>query len=164
VVKVLLYDQAGTEYDVSYIQEIPIAITKAIADVKNPANRNSDFSKTINFPGTKEVERFFSFIWRLNNTLATFDPRLKCDIKYYVNDRIQLNGDLQLLKVNLDPLSNEKIYECSVTGTLGNLFLAIGDKYLTDLDFSAYDHTLSKTNVKNSWVPGTSVTGAMGIS
>ena len=162
MVKVLLYDQTGTEYDVSYIQEIPIAITKAIADVKNPANRNSDFSKTINFPGTSEVERFFSFIWRLNNTLATFDPRLKCRIKYYVNDRIQLNGDIQLLKVNLDPLSNEKIYECSATGTLGNLFLSIGDAYLTDLDFSAYNHTLSKTNVKNSWVPATSVTGVIG--
>lgn len=161
-IKVLLYDQAGTEYNVSYIKEIAIAITKAIADVRNPANRNADFSKTINFPSTKEIEVFFSLIWRLNNDLSSFDPRLKCRIKYYVNERIQLDGDLQLLKVNVDPLSNERIYECSATGTLGNLFIAIGDGYLTDLDFSAYNHSLTKANVKNSWVPATSVTGAIG--
>ena len=81
-IRVVLYDQANTLYDVSYIKEIPLSLNFLIADVKNPDKRSATFTKTINFPGTKEIDRFFSLIWRLNNNLASFDPRLKCKIKY----------------------------------------------------------------------------------
>lgn len=149
-IKVLLYDQAGLEYDVSYIQEIPLSLSYLIADVKDPSKRNTTFSKTINF-NSKDVDLFFRVIWKLNSTLTTFDPRLKCKIKYYVNEVLQLDGDLQLIKVIVDPDSKTVNYQTTATGTIGNLFLAIGDAYLTDLDFSAYDHSLTKANVTNSW-------------
>ncbi len=160
-IKVLLYDQAGVEYDVSYIQEIPLSLSYLIADVKDPSKRNTTFSKTINF-NSKDVDLFFRVIWKLNSTLTTFDPRLKCKIKYYVNEVLQLDGDLQLIKVIVDPDSKTVNYQTTATGTIGNLFLAIGDAYLTDLDFSAYDHSLTKANVTNSWIPATSVTGVIG--
>ena len=160
-IKVLLYDQAGAEYDVSYIQEIPLSLSYLIADVKDPSKRNTTFSKTINF-NSKDVDLFFRVIWKLNSTLTTFDPRLKCKIKYYVNEVLQLDGDLQLIKVIVDPDSKTVNYQTTATGTIGNLFLAIGDAYLTDLDFSAYDHSLTKANVTNSWIPATSVTGVIG--
>ena len=160
-IKVLLYDQAGLEYDVSYIQEIPLSLSYLIADVKDPSKRNTTFSKTINF-NSKDVDLFFRVIWKLNSTLTTFDPRLKCKIKYYVNEVLQLDGDLQLIKVIVDPDSKTVNYQTTATGTIGNLFLAIGDAYLTDLDFSAYDHLLTKANVTNSWIPATSVTGVIG--
>ena len=75
---------------------------------------------------------------------------------------MQLDGDLQLIKVIVDPDSKTVNYQTTATGTIGNLFLAIGDAYLTDLDFSAYDHSLTKANVTNSWIPATSVTGVIG--
>jgi hypothetical protein len=75
---------------------------------------------------------------------------------------LQLDGDLQLIKVIVDPDSKTVNYQTTATGTIGNLFLAIGDAYLTDLDFSAYDHSLTKANVTNSWIPATSVTGVIG--
>ena len=160
-IKVLLYDQAGLEYDVSYIDEIPLSLSYLIADVKDPSKRNTTFSKTINF-NSKDVDLFFRVIWKLNSTLTTFDPRLKCKIKYYVNEVLQLDGDLQLIKVIVDPDSKTVNYQTTATGTIGNLFLAIGDAYLTDLDFSDYDHALTKANVTNSWIPATSVTGVIG--
>jgi len=160
-IKVLLYDQAGAEYDVSYIDEIPLSLSYLIADVKDPSKRNTTFSKTINF-NSKDVDLFFRVIWKLNSTLTTFDPRLKCKIKYYVNEVLQLDGDLQLIKVIVDPDSKTVNYQTTATGTIGNLFLAIGDAYLTDLDFSAYDHALTKANITNSWIPATSVTGVIG--
>ena len=64
-IKVILIDQTGAEYDVSYIQEIPISLNLLIADVRSPDKRNSSFSKTITFPGTKEIDRFFSLIWKI---------------------------------------------------------------------------------------------------
>lgn len=157
-IKVILIDQSGAEYDVSYIQEIPISLNLLIADVRSPDKRNASFSKTITFPGTKEVDRFFSLIWKINLELTTFDPRLKCGIRYYVNEKIQLKGDLQLLNIEVDALSKEVTYYTSATGTLGNLFLEISDKLITgnidsalDIDISADDHVLNLTNVTNSW-------------
>jgi hypothetical protein len=157
-IKVILIDQTGAEYDVSYIQEIPISLNLLIADVRSPDKRNASFSKTITFPGTKEVDRFFSLIWKINLELTTFDPRLKCGIRYYVNEKIQLKGDLQLLNIEVDALSKETTYYTSATGTLGNLFLEISDKLITgnpdsalDIDISSDDHLLNLTNVVNSW-------------
>lgn len=149
-IKVLLFDQAGVQYDVSYIEEIPLSLSFLIADVKNPDKRNTTFSKTINF-NSKDVDLFFRVIWKLNNSQSSFDPRLKCKIKYYVNEVLQLDGDIQLIKVIVDPDSKQTTYQTTATGTIGNLFLSIGDKYLTDLDFSAYNHALTKANVVNSW-------------
>lgn len=160
-IKVLLYDQAGLEYDVSYIDEVPLSLSYLIADVKDPSKRNTTFSKTINF-NSKDVDLFFRVIWKLNSDLTTFDPRLKCRIKYYVNEVLQLDGDIQLIKVIVDPDGKTVNYQTTATGTIGNLFLAIGDAYLTDLDFSAYNHALTQANVVNSWVAATSVTGAIG--
>lgn len=153
-IKVLLYDQANLEYDVSYIDEIPLSLSFLIADVKDPSKRNTTFSKTISF-NSKDVDLFFRVIWKLNSTLTTFDPRLKCKIKYYVNEVLQLDGDIQLNSVSVAPDSENVTYKTTVTGTISNLFLAIGDAYLTDLDFSAYDHALTKANVTNSWSAAT---------
>jgi hypothetical protein len=152
-IKVLLYDQGSPpqEYDVSYIDEIPLSLSYLIADVKDPSKRNTTFSKTINF-NSKDVDLFFRVIWKLNSDLTTFDPRLKCRIKYYVNEVLQLDGDIQLIKVIVDPDGKTVNYQTTATGTIGNLFLAIGDAYLTDLDFSAYDHALTAANVTTSWV------------
>lgn len=157
-IKVILIDQSGIEYDVSYIQEIPISLNLLIADVRSPDKRNASFSKTITFPGTKEIDRFFSLIWKINLELTTFDPRLKCGIRYYVNEKIQLKGDLQLLNIEVDALSKEVTYFTSATGTLGNLFIAIGDKLITgnpdsalDIDLSVGNHILNQAALVGSW-------------
>lgn len=149
-IKVLLYDQANLEYDVSYIEEIPLSLSYLISDVSNPAQRNTTFSKTINF-NSKQVDLFFRVIWKLNSSLTTFDPRLKCKIKYYVNEVLQLDGDLQLKNVVVSPDGKQVNYQTTATGTIGNLFLEIADAYLTDLDFSAYNHALTAANITNSW-------------
>lgn len=163
-IKIVITTQAGVETDVSFINEIPLSLNFLIADVRNPDKRNATFSKTINLPGTKEINILFSNIFKLNNSLTLFDPRLKCGIKYYINSRLQLNGDLKLINVTLDADSQEKIYAIAITGTLGNLFVAIGDKLITgnasvsdNVDMSAYDHILSRANVIASWSQGNSL-------
>jgi len=57
---------------------------------------------------------------------------------------------LQLLKVSKST-DNNIVYECSIIGNEGNLFVDIGDKYLEELDFSEYDHTYSRANQIDSW-------------
>jgi len=177
-IKILLYTQDATpiEYDVSYIDEIPISFNFLISDIRNPDKKNASFSKTITFPGTKDINKFFELIWKSNISLNYFNPNKKCDIYYYVNSVLQFKGDLQLIKINIDDSTGEVVYECSCKGTIGNIFTKIGDKLLSNpedtsftnsLNFSTYNHNLTLSNVTNSWatsiqVAGSPVTFALG--
>jgi len=161
-IRILLYTQDPTpiEYDVSYIDEIPISFNFLISDIRNPDKKNASFSKTITFPGTKEINRFFELIWKSNVALNYFNPNKKCDIYYYVNGVLQFKGDLQLIKINVDDVSGEVVYETSCKGTIGNVFTKIGDGLLSDLDFSKYNHDLTFNNVTNSWATSIQVNGS----
>ena len=177
-IKILLYTQDATpiEYDVSYIDEIPISFNFLISDIRNPDKKNASFSKTITFPGTKDINKFFELIWKSNISLNYFNPNKKCDIYYYVNSVLQFKGDLQLIKINVDDSTGEVVYECSCKGTIGNVFTKIADKLLSNpedtsftncLNFTTYNHNLTFTNVTNSWatsiqVAGSPVTFALG--
>ena len=170
-IKILLYTQDATpiEYDVSYIDEIPISFNFLISDIRNPDKKNASFSKTITFPGTKDINKFFELIWKSNISLNYFNPNKKCDIYYYVNSVLQFKGDLQLIKINVDDSSGEVVYECSCKGTIGNLFTKIADKLLSNpedtsftncLNFSTYNHNLTFNNVTNSWATSIQVAGS----
>jgi len=170
-IKILLYTQDATpiEYDVSYIDEIPISFNFLISDIRNPDKKNASFSKTITFPGTKEINKFFELIWKSNISLNYFNPNKKCDIYYYVNSVLQFKGDLQLIKINVDDSTGEVVYECSCKGTIGNVFTKIGDKLLSNpedtsftncLNFSTYNHNLTFNNVTNSWATSIQVAGS----
>ena len=161
-IRILLYTQDPTpiEYDVSYIDEIPISFNFLISDIRNPDKKNASFSKTITFPGTKEINRFFELIWKSNVALNYFNPNKKCDIYYYVNGVLQFKGDLQLIKINVDDVSGEVVYECSCKGTIGNVFTKIGDGLLSDLDFSIYNHDLTFDNITESWATQIQVNGS----
>ena len=170
-IKILLYTQDATpiEYDVSYIDEIPISFNFLISDIRNPDKKNASFSKTITFPGTKDINKFFELIWKSNISLNYFNPNKKCDIYYYVNSVLQFKGDLQLIKINVDDSTGEVVYECSCKGTIGNVFTKIADKLLSNpedtsftncLNFSTYNHNLTFSNVTNSWATSIQVAGS----
>ena len=170
-IKILLYTQDATpiEYDVSYIDEIPISFNFLISDIRNPDKKNASFSKTITFPGTKDINKFFELIWKSNISLNYFNPNKKCDIYYYVNSVLQFKGDLQLIKINVDDSTGEVVYETSCKGTIGNLFTKIADKLLSNpedtsftncLNFSTYNHNLTFSNVTNSWATSIQVAGS----
>lgn len=170
-IKILLYTQdvPAVEYDVSYIDEIPISFNFLISDIRNPDKKNASFSKTITFPGTKDINKFFELIWKSNISLNYFNPNKKCDIYYYVNSVLQFKGDLQLIKINVDDSTGEVVYECSCKGTIGNVFTKIADKLLSNpddtsftncLNFSTYNHNLTFNNVTNSWATSIQVAGS----
>lgn len=131
--------------DLAFISELPISVNMAIADVRDPGKRNSSFSKTISIPGTPEVIKKFEYIFEINSTLTNFNPNLKIDAAYYVNEVRVFKGGLQLLKIKTKYTNQNvpTVFECNIIGETGNLFLDIAGLYLTDLDFSEYDHNLT---------------------
>lgn len=138
-------------YNYPFSDELPISTTYQVADIREPDKRKSSFTKSIELKSTNELDKLFENIYEVNISLQTFNPNKKLSAKYFVNERLQLQGDLQLIKVNKEPLTGLISYSCNIIGLEGGLFKNIGDKYLEDLDFSAYDEVYSKSNIKASW-------------
>lgn len=130
-------------------KEIPVSVNLAIADIKDPDKRGGSTTKTIIIPRTPESDELFDNIFDVNIELSTFDPNVKIEATYYLNELEQFVGDLQLLKYKDD--NGLCDYECSIVGREAGIFVAVGDSLLTDLDFSDLDHTFNKTEQKNSW-------------
>lgn len=136
-----------------------ILINKSIADIREPESRSSDWSKTFTLPGTKANNKLFTHLFDLNlsirNTSATnfspdFNPNLKADAILQVDEVTQIQGFIRLLGIKINDF-NQIEYECSMHGELADLFAKIADAKLADLDFTAYNHIISDTNIFNSW-------------
>lgn len=133
------------------IENISVPITFQIADVRDPGTGSGSYSKTIQIPGTKEVNIFFENIFDVNISLQTFNPNLKVKAFYYVDDLLNFEGNLQILKINVNEVTKEVRYECNVIGEVVTLFTKIKDKFLTELDFSIYNHYLTYAFIQGSW-------------
>lgn len=143
--KLLISAKNGTEKYLSYpiTAEAPIYITYQLADVRNPEQRKGSRSLTIKLLGTNEINKLFENIFSVNVATQYFNKNLKTPVKYIVDGLENFKGDLQLLSVNLNP-DNSIEYECSILGEGGSLFIDLGDKLLSELDFSDYDHTYNR--------------------
>jgi len=129
---------------------IPVSLNYNLADVRNPDQRKASFSKTINLNGTNEINKLFENIFSVNVATQYFNKNLKTPVRYIVNEIENFSGDLQLIKININP-DNSIVYECSIIGAGGSLFVDIGEKYITgnantsdDLNFSAYNHNYTR--------------------
>ena len=138
----------GTNYPI--VTDIPVSVNFVQADIREPDKRNASFTKTIQLYGTNEINKLFENIFEVNTVTGYFNVNIKTPAKYYVNDILNFKGDLQLLKITNKP-DNNLVYDCTIIGQEGSLFVDIGDAYLEDLDFSAYNHTYNRTNQIASW-------------
>lgn len=134
--------------ELGFEQALPISTNLQIVDVREPEKRQAAFSKTITIPGTGEANKLFEFIFDVNTDLQTFNPNKAIDAYYEVRHLQPISGKLQLNRVvkRYNGETLEINYECNLIGTSGNLFLDISTLFLTDLDFSDLDHTLSYAN------------------
>jgi len=135
---------------VELLESLRPNLTFNIADIAKPDQRKSDYSKTIKLPGSKKLNEVFEWIFEVNIDLQTFNPNLKTDVLYLVDDETALDGYLQLKQVDI--LDNDDVvYQCTIIGRVGDFIKALGDSELTDLDLSALNHVYNKTNQANSW-------------
>jgi hypothetical protein len=144
---------SGNFTEVGIMGEIPISLTIAIADVREPDKRNSTFSKTIQIPGSKDANILFEHIFEVTTDLNNFNPNLKTPCKYFVRGEKVFSGDIQLLSIIKKGKSPYEsiVYEVSIIGRLSQAFLELGNSLLTDLDFSDLNHVFNYTN--RNWTP-----------
>jgi hypothetical protein len=145
-------------FNVDLFDNEPIELTKSIIELTEPEQRKSDYTKTINIPGTSNNNSIFTNIFDVNHSILNgdnsnfyvdFDPRKKANCILYREGIPQLRGYLQMTSINI--LDEQNItYELVVYGRVANLFQDVGDNLLSDYDFSEYTHLWNETNVRNS--------------
>lgn len=146
-------------YELDLTQGLSNQITYAIDDLQNLDSKSTSFTKTIVLPGTANNNALFGNIFDFNN--SNFNNALTSNVLYNFNAaknataRIEVNG-LQIMKGVLRLLEIVKDgdnieYECSIFGELGGFINKLGNLRLEDIDFSAYDHGYTITNIVNSW-------------
>lgn len=146
----------NTQVDLS--EDISIPLNYAIADIREPQKRNTNFSKTVTLPGTASNNVLFSHIWDIGVSLIssgntnfnpTYNPNLKADVLVLQDGNEVFKGFAKL--DNIVNVNGKVEYEMSFYGNLANIFTTLGESKLSNLDLSEYDHTYNKTNQVNSW-------------
>jgi len=147
------------DYKLDLLQDISTEFNYTIDDIVDFGSKNTSFSKTINISGTAINNKIFGFVFDLGN--ANFTDDTLPNVNYNFNasksaqcrifiDKIQVfKGTLRILEIVIDGKTIE--YQCSVFGELGGFISSLGNNRLEDLDFSAYDHSYTYTNITNSW-------------
>ena len=135
---------------IELLQSLNPSLTFNVSDIAKPDTRKADFSKTITLPGSKKLNKQFEHIFEVNLDLQTFNPNLKTEVVYLVDGEINIDGYLQLKQINI--LDNDDVtYNCTIVGRLGDFVTTLGDKELSDLDFSSLNHTYTKANQSATW-------------
>jgi hypothetical protein len=147
----------GQELDVN--EGFTHQITYAVDDIKNIDSKATAFSKTIVLPGTANNNKLLGNIFEFGNANLTqdgapnvgynFNASKSAKILVEINGLIILKGVLRLMEIVIDGENIE--YEIALFGELGGFVSKLGNSKLENLDFSAYNHTYTGTNIVNSW-------------
>jgi len=137
--------------------DFDIVITRSIADIRNPEQRSSDFTKTLTIPATKNNNKIFGNIFEVANDITgtgqytpDFNPNKKADCFVLADGIEQIRGFIRLTEIQVE--NNNLIgYNCTIHGETANLFTSIENAKLADLDFSEYNHTVNIVNITDSW-------------
>ena len=148
-------------------EDLSVPLNYAIADIREPQKRNSNFSKTVVLPGTSNNNVLFSEIWDIQVSLIssgntnfnpTFNPNLKADVLILQDGNEVFSGYAKL--DNIIVVGEKVEYEMSFYGNLANIFVNIGEKLLSDIDLSVYNHALTLQNQELSWATSIKKSGA----
>lgn len=141
-------------------------ITYAVDDLQNLDSKTTAFSKTIVLPGTANNNRLLGNIFDFGNSNFTvdgnanvgynFNASRSAKMSFEMNGMQIMKGTLRLLEIIVDGQNIE--YEIALFGELGGFIAKLGNKNLfansnaaDNLDFSAYNHTYSISNIIASW-------------
>jgi hypothetical protein len=159
-IKILQYlnGQVVKTFILDLYDNIPIPVNKSIIDIKEPEKRKSDYTLPIKVPATANNRAIFSNIQDLNrstsNTTATnfnpdFNVNLKSEALIIRSGIILMRGNLQLTQIPVN--DQEAEFELVIIGKLANLFQDLGDKKLSEIDLSEYNHIWGSSAISNSW-------------
>ena len=135
----------------------PISLTLSVQDIKDISKRTTTHSQNFVIPANKNNNTLLNHIFNIGYN-GTFDPTKKTPAYLNVNGLLVFKGNLQLTKINVKdttPIS----YEVILYSNLADLIKSVGDKLLTDYDYSDLNHDYTIANIMGSWTADTKSLG-----
>ena len=127
-----------------------------VADIRDVSKKSGAFSKTITLTGTDNNHNLLNHYYDVNIQAGTFNINTltRCSV---IQNGIPVleSGYLQLIAVNKTQVTadyeNEVEYEVLIKDESSEFFTKLGNKELTDLDFSDLNHEYRAENVIDSY-------------
>jgi hypothetical protein len=139
-------------------QALPFPLTFNIADIKDLSARKGNKSKTITVPGTNSNSAIFRSIFLLtysddttdtNSAILDFDPSIKATARYYNNGILEFNGIAQLQECKL--INGTWSFDLTLVSDTIDYISRLNKIKINELDFSEFDHALTKSNQFETW-------------
>jgi hypothetical protein len=125
-----------------------------VGDIRDISKRQGNYSKTITLTGSKNNNNLLNHYYDVNIVEGTFNINA-LTTGSVIQDGIPIMEDvsIQLTSVKkaqmTDGYEEHVEYEVLIKDSKADLFTAIANKELTDIDFSDFNHTYDAFNVKN---------------
>ena len=143
-------------YSIDTIEDLDINITKEVYNIDDPSKRQSDFSKSVDIPGSKANDFVFKSLFDVSFSIRNsdqlnpdFNPSKKASCIYYQDTLQQISGYCQLNEIKV--LNNDQVtYSITIYGKNIDIFSKLSDKTLNDLT-TLGTATWNDTEIVNSW-------------
>jgi hypothetical protein len=137
-------------------QDVSFPLTFSVGEIRDITKRTGTFSKTIVLAGTDNNNQLLNHYYDVNIDAGTFDVSQLTYCQVTQNEVVILdNAILQLIAVNKSQLTDahEQIvnYEVLIKDTKAELFTAITNAELTDIDFSDLNHFSNSSAIIGSF-------------
>lgn len=138
-------------FELDLFEEIPVPISFSISDIKDPTKRKQAFSKQVDLPDTMKNNAFFQGTFRMTSTdnVVNFDATAKAPIQLYKRGVKVLDGVMKLNSVS--GINGVVKYNVTILSDNADIFQLLAQIRINEFDWSAYTHTLTRTNIKASW-------------
>jgi hypothetical protein len=152
-------DNYNTVLDI--FQDESFEVNYSINTIKDISQSNGTYTKTISLPDTPKNRQVFGYATNLLtnlefNSTTSFTPvankynpnkKLRCNV---LEDGINvLEGYIQLTKYLINEY--DKSIEAVIYADNTSFYINMGDKLLTDIDFSEYNFIYNLTSITQSW-------------
>ena len=136
-------------YELDLYKEEPIKITKNVEDVDDPQKNASNFSRTFRVPNTSVNGQFFKAVFNVN--AIDFDATQKADAYINVNGTYFMSGNIRITQIYRNDSQGKIEYEIIFMGETSTFASIVGPKDLSDLNLNEYAHTITYSQIQNSW-------------
>jgi len=128
-------------------------LNRQVKDYTNIATVFTDFSKSFNIPATDLNNSIFQNFFDENVLLQSWNQNYALNSQIFVHGLPVFNGVVELLEVKFtNGLPSD--YSIVFYGQGKNIMVGWGEQTLPELDWSAYNHTISNAIAVSSWSGG----------
>lgn len=133
---------------VDLYEQDPIKLNFNIEDIVDVAIQ-SEYSRQFRVPATDHNYDVFKTLFDVEG--FDFDVTQKREASILIDGAEFRRGEVRLLNIYRSDSENKIDYEIVFLGSTKNLGSKLGNKTISQLDMTAYEHEITYTNIRDSW-------------